>query len=116
MPNYDYFCEKCKGTFEFFQSMKDEPLKICPKEACLKKTWGKGSVRRQIGTGAGLIFKGSGFYITDYRSENYKSAAKSDAPSKPEGGAKTEGSSKAESSASSTPSEGSTKKKKKASE
>jgi putative FmdB family regulatory protein len=78
MPNYDYLCEKCNQTFEFFQSMKDEPLKICPQSACCKKTWGKGAVKRQIGTGAGLIFKGSGFYITDYRSESYKSGAKSD--------------------------------------
>ena len=79
MPNYDYSCEKCHQTFEFFQSMKDEPLKTCPQSACCKKPWGKGKVKRQIGTGAGLIFKGSGFYITDYRSEGYKSAAKSDA-------------------------------------
>jgi putative FmdB family regulatory protein len=78
MPNYDYHCEKCNKTFEFFQSMKDDALKVCPKEACTKKPWGKGKVTRQIGTGAGLIFKGSGFYITDYRSESYKTAAKSD--------------------------------------
>lgn len=79
MPNYDYHCEKCNKTFEFFQSMKDDALKVCPKEACCKKPWGKGKVVRQIGTGAGLIFKGSGFYITDYRSDSYKTAAKSDA-------------------------------------
>lgn len=78
MPNYDYLCEKCHQTFEFFQSMKDEPLKTCPQSACCQKKWGKGAVKRQIGTGAGLIFKGSGFYITDYRSESYKSGAKSD--------------------------------------
>lgn len=95
MPNYDYFCEKCKKSFEFFQSMKDAPLQTCPKTACLKKTWGKGPVRRQIGTGAGLIFKGSGFYITDYRSENYKSAAKTDSASGSE--SKTEGSPKPDS-------------------
>lgn len=84
MPTYDYQCEKCKCSFEFFQSMKDDPLKICPKEVCQKKTWGKGKVTRQLGTGAGLIFKGTGFYITDYRSENYKAAAKGDsAPSAP---------------------------------
>lgn len=52
--------------------MKDEPLKICPDKKC------KGKVKRLIGTGAGLIFKGSGFYITDYRSEGYKAAAKKD--------------------------------------
>jgi putative FmdB family regulatory protein len=78
MPNYDYHCEKCDKTFEFFQSMKDDALRVCPKEACIRKPWGKGKVTRQIGTGAGLIFKGSGFYITDYRSESYKTAAKSD--------------------------------------
>ena len=78
MPNYDYHCEKCNKTFEFFQSMKDDALKVCPKEVCCKKPWGKGKVVRQIGTGAGLIFKGSGFYITDYRSDSYKTAAKSD--------------------------------------
>ena len=58
--------------------MKDDPLKTCPESACCQKTWGKGKVKREIGTGAGLIFKGSGFYITDYRSENYKSGAKTD--------------------------------------
>ena len=79
MPTYEYECSKCKKTFEAFQSMKDEAYKICPKEKCCMKTWGKGKVKRLLGTGAGLIFKGSGFYITDYRSEGYKSAAKSDA-------------------------------------
>src|SRR6478609_7998485 len=81
MPTYEYQCEKCKKPFEIFQSMKDEPLQTCPKEQCRMKTWGKGKVKRQLGTGAGLIFKGSGFYITDYRSEGYKAAAKSDAGS-----------------------------------
>ena len=78
MPTYDYVCDKCGHQFEKFQSMKDEPLKTCLKEACGQKKWGKGKVRRVLGTGAGLIFKGSGFYITDYRSENYKQAAKKD--------------------------------------
>lgn len=81
MPTYEYQCEKCKETFELFQSMKDDALQVCPQELCRQKTWGKGKVKRLIGTGAGLIFKGSGFYITDYRSESYKSAAKSDAGS-----------------------------------
>jgi putative FmdB family regulatory protein len=79
MPTYEYHCEKCKKDFELFQSMKDEPVAVCPKEKCRRKTWGKGKVRRLLGTGAGLIFKGSGFYITDYRSEGYKEAAKSEA-------------------------------------
>ena len=84
MPTYEYECEKCKGAFECVQSMKDDPFKVCPKELCRMKKWGKGKVRRLMGTGAGLIFKGSGFYITDYRSEGYKAAAKSDtAASKP---------------------------------
>src|SRR6185503_11420056 len=64
--------------FDLFQSIKDEPIKTCPKEKCGLKTWGKGKVKRAIGAGAGLIFKGSGFYITDYRSENYKAGAKKD--------------------------------------
>lgn len=76
MPTYEYHCEKCGKTFEVFQSMKDEPFKICPKHLCRKRQWGRGKVRRLLGTGAGLIFKGSGFYITDYRSESYKQAAK----------------------------------------
>ncbi len=62
--------------------MKDAPLEVCPKDKCRQKTWGKGKVKRQLGTGAGLLFKGSGFYITDYRSESYQNAAKkeSDTP------------------------------------
>lgn len=80
MPTYDYHCQKCDGHFEFVQSMKDKPLDICPKDKCLQRRWGKGRVKRALGTGAGLIFKGTGFYTTDYRSEGYKSAAKKDAP------------------------------------
>jgi len=72
MPTYEYECQKCGKAFELFQSMKDEPIKVCPDKKC------KGKVKRLIGTGAGLIFKGSGFYITDYRSEGYKAAAKKD--------------------------------------
>jgi len=81
MPTYEYACEKCGHAFEKFQSMKDAALTVCPKDLCCKKTWGKGKVKRQMGSGAGLIFKGSGFYITDYRSEGYKQAAKADAGS-----------------------------------
>ena len=69
--------------------MKDNAFTICPESHCRMKKWGKGKVRRLLGTGAGLIFKGSGFYITDYRSEGYKQAAKK------EGGA-SEGSKPAE--------------------
>ena len=81
MPTYDYQCEKCKKTFEIFHSMKDAALTTCPKDHCQMKAWGKGKVKRLLGTGAGLIFKGSGFYITDYRSEGYKASAKSDSAS-----------------------------------
>lgn len=58
--------------------MKDKQLTVCPQDACGQKRWGKGKVKRMLGTGAGLIFKGSGFYITDYRSDKYKEAAKKD--------------------------------------
>ncbi len=87
MPTYDYECLKCKKTFEVFQSMKDAALTTCPKDLCQQKKWGKGKVERCLGTGAGLIFKGSGFYITDYRSEGYKTSAKNESsahePAKP---------------------------------
>jgi putative FmdB family regulatory protein len=74
MPTYEYICEACQHTFDEFQSFSDEPLKKCP--ACKKK-----KLQRAIGTGAAILFKGSGFYQTDYRSEAYKSAAKADAES-----------------------------------
>jgi putative FmdB family regulatory protein len=76
MPTYDYSCQKCGKNFEAFQSMRDEPFRECPKELCRMKKWGHGKVKRLLGTGAGLIFKGSGFYSTDYRSASYKEAAK----------------------------------------
>ena len=70
MPNYDYKCEKCDQVFEVFQSMNDEKLTDCPKADCY------GQVKRLLGTGAGIIFKGSGFYETDYRSDSYKAGEK----------------------------------------
>ena len=76
MPTYEYVCKKCKAHLDIFHSMKDADLKVCPKEKCPKKVWGKGAIVKQMGTGAGFIFKGSGFYITDYRSAGYKKAAK----------------------------------------
>lgn len=79
MPTYEYVCEKCGHRFERFEPITAKPLKICPEDLCARKRWGKGRVRRVIGAGAGLLFKGSGFYITDYRSESYKQAAKKDA-------------------------------------
>ena len=51
MPTYEYHCEKCKKGFELFQSMKDDPIKTCPKELCRQKSWGKGKVKRQLGAG-----------------------------------------------------------------
>ena len=90
MPTYDYSCQKCGQTFEAFQSMRDEPFRECPKELCRLPKWGHGKVKRLLGTGAGLIFKGSGFYSTDYRSESYKAAAKKEAaPKASEGGDKS---------------------------
>src|SRR5437667_6967873 len=82
MPTYEYSCQKCGQNFEAFQSMRDEPFLECPKELCRLPKWGHGKVKRLLGTGAGLIFKGSGFYTTDYRSDSYKEAAKKESPSK----------------------------------
>jgi putative FmdB family regulatory protein len=70
MPTYDYVCQTCGHQFEARQSMKDPHLTECPVESCA------GPVKRKIGLGSGFIFKGSGFYITDYRSDSYKAAAK----------------------------------------
>ena len=81
MPTYEYECGKCRKTFEVFQSMKDASFAVCPESHCRMKKWGKGRVRRLLGTGAGLIFKGSGFYITDYRSDGYRQAAKKEGSS-----------------------------------
>ena len=78
MPTYGYKCEKCDLEFEVVQSMSAATLTVCPKESCAQKKWGRGRVKRQISGGAGLLFKGSGFYITDYRSDKYKASAKSD--------------------------------------
>src|SRR5205809_6787322 len=84
MPTYDYQCRKCGHRFELFHSISDETPKRCPK--C------RGRARRVPSAGAGLLFKGSGFYITDYRSDSYKEKAKqekpaSTAPSESGGGA-----------------------------
>jgi putative FmdB family regulatory protein len=86
MPTYEYKCEACNYTFEQFQSIKADSLKKCPQ--C-----GKNRLQRLISGGGALIFKGSGFYITDYRSESYKDSAKKESDSKP---AATEGTSKTE--------------------
>ena len=87
MPTYDYVCEACEHAFELFQSIKDEPKRKCPE--C-----GKLKLRRLIGPGAAIVFKGSGFYKTDYRSESYKKAAAADkasAATKSSDGAKSDG-------------------------
>jgi len=67
VPTYEYICENCRYEFERFESIKAQPLKKCPQ--C-----GKAALKRLIGHGSGIIFKGSGFYQTDYRSESYKKA------------------------------------------
>jgi putative FmdB family regulatory protein len=80
MPHYEYECTKCGHRFEVFQRMSDAKLEVCPQCG--------GKIERLIGPGAGIVFKGSGFYQTDYRSDSYKKAAQSDsgAPAKSESG------------------------------
>ena len=87
MPTYDYRCNDCGHEFEEFQSIKADALKTCPK--CQKET-----LERLIGAGAALIFKGSGFYLTDYRSDGYRKAAKAEKDTG--GGAKSDAGSKSE--------------------
>lgn len=81
MPTYDYECDACGHTFELFQSISEPVQKKCP-------DCGKLKLRRLFGTGAAVVFKGSGFYQTDYRSESYKKGAEKDSPS---GSGKSEG-------------------------
>ena len=97
MPTHEYVCDACNHQFDEFQSFSDKPLKKCPE--CKKS-----KLRRLFGTGAALIFKGSGFYQTDYRSESYKAGAKADAPPAAADSAKSD-SSKSDSSSSSAKSE-----------
>ncbi|MCK4914063.1 MAG: zinc ribbon domain-containing protein [Planctomycetes bacterium] len=75
MPTYDYICENCECKFEQFQSIVAKPLRKCPECKKLK-------LKRLIGAGSGIIFKGSGFYQTDYRSDGYKKSANSEKPAK----------------------------------
>ena len=88
MPTYDYVCDACEHAFELFQSIKEEPKKKCPQ--C-----GKLKLRRLIGPGAAVLFRGSGFHQTDYRSASYQKAAKAEKGSSSDG-------SKSEKAASST--------------
>ncbi|MFC1781216.1 FmdB family zinc ribbon protein [Planctomycetota bacterium] len=71
MPTYEYLCENCRAEFERFQTITAKPLRVCPE--C-----GEKQLKRLIGTGGGIIFKGSGFYQTDYRSDGYKQAAQNE--------------------------------------
>jgi putative FmdB family regulatory protein len=91
MPTYEYECTKCGKVFEKFQSITAEPVKICPVEGC------GGAVKRLVSGGAGFLFKGSGFYETDYRSESYKKKAQA------ESGSSTASTTSAASGSSSTP-------------
>lgn len=84
MPTYDYECSSCGHAYELFQSITARPARKCP--AC-----GKPTAKRLIGAGAGIIFKGSGFYETDYRSESYKKAAKAESDGKSGDGKSSEG-------------------------
>lgn len=77
MPTYEYLCEKCGHHFDQYQRISDDSLTECPKEEC------KGPIHRVISSGAGFLFKGSGFYITDYRSDSYKKSAESEKPAAP---------------------------------
>lgn len=95
MPTYDYQCSACEHEWELFQRITEDPVKTCPE--CKKR-----KAVRQFGTGAAIVFKGSGFYETDYRSESYKKSAAADKKSPSEGsGGKSEksdsGSTKSES-------------------
>jgi putative FmdB family regulatory protein len=83
MPTYEYVCDACEHNFEEFQSITSEPIKVCP--VCKKK-----KVRRLISAGAGIIFKGTGFYCTDYRDQGYKTAAKADNNANSDTASKTE--------------------------
>jgi len=83
MPTYDYACENCGHKWELFQSIKANPIRKCP--SC-----GRQKAKRMIGPGAGIIFRGTGFYQTDYRSDSYKKAAEADSKSQSDGNGKAD--------------------------
>ena len=97
MPTYEYECQRCGHQFEEYQSITASPLTDCAADGC------RGQVKRLIGAGGGLLFKGSGFYITDYRSEGYKKAEKADRKDSSVGSADKSKSKSSEGSSSSTP-------------
>jgi putative FmdB family regulatory protein len=97
MPTYEYFCQKCGCEFETFQSISAGPLRVCPENLCPQKKWGRGRVKRKISAGAGLLFKGSGFYTTDYRSEGYKKSARTESTPAPAADSKAKTTAKTES-------------------
>ena len=107
MPTYDYICDACEHAWELFQKMTDDPVKKCPE--C-----GKKKAVRQFGTGAAIMFKGSGFYETDYRSESYKKSKEADKKSKSEASSdsKSDSSKTSETKSDSSPKKSDSKKKK----
>lgn len=105
MPNYDYLCENCGHTFEQFQSITAKNLSKCPQ--CTKR-----KLKRLIGAGSAVIFKGSGFYQTDYRTDSYKKGAKSAKKSASTGTSKKETAAKTPTAKSSPKTESSTSGKK----
>jgi len=97
MPTYDYECDACGHKFELFQSITENAKKKCP--SCKKS-----KLRRLFGTGAAIVFKGSGFYQTDYRSDSYKKDASADKPAAPsDSGSSSSSSSKSDGGSSSKP-------------
>ncbi len=102
MPTYDYICDACAHEFEAFESIKADPQTVCP-------TCHEAKLRRKIGAGAAILFKGSGFYQTDYRSDSYKRGAAADKPTETKPSDTSSSSSKSDSAkpSSSTPSNGS---------
>ena len=98
MPTYDYICDACSHEFEAFESIKADPQTVCP-------TCHEAKLRRKIGAGAAILFKGSGFYQTDYRSDSYKKGAAADKPAESKSTDSSSSSGKSEgSSSTSTPS------------